>query len=98
MAQCLTCDQLKDKAYLRLIHKKMDLVMSTRVCADCGESDSQLLEFTSGDVVWKMIAEQMPWVKINEAISKSETVCANCNRLRIANSVGPFGIPNPELI
>lgn len=96
MSQCLTCDQLKDRAYLRLIHKKLNNVLSARSCKDCGESNPLVLEFSSGEVVWKLIAEQMPWVKINEVIAKSETVCANCNRLRVAEAVGPFGIPNPD--
>lgn len=96
MGQCLSCDELKDRAYLRLIHNKLNLVLSSRSCVDCGNNDPLVLEFTSGDAVWKAIAEQTAWVKINQIISKSETVCANCNRLRTAEAVGPFGIPNPD--
>lgn len=96
MSHCLTCDELKDRAYLRLIHKKLNSVLSGRSCADCGETNVLVLEFDSGDAVWKAIAAQTPWVKINQIISQSTSVCANCNRLRTAEAVGPFGIPDPD--
>ena len=96
MSKCLTCDELKDRAYLRLIHKKLNNVLSGRSCVDCGETNTQVLEFDSGDAVWKAIAQQTPWVKINQIISQSASVCANCNRLRTAKAVGPFGIPDPD--
>lgn len=93
--QCLTCDQLKNRAYLSQIHRKLELVFSTFPCADCGEQDIELLEFDSGPLVWDAIAREEPWVQINKAVSKSTVVCANCNRKRLSEKVGRWGIPNP---
>jgi hypothetical protein len=95
MSQCLTCDQLKNRAYINQIHKKLTLIFSSFPCVDCGETDLDLLEFDSGAAVWTAIASEEPWVQVNKIIAKSQVVCANCNRRRLSEKVGRWGIPNP---
>lgn len=95
MSQCLTCDELKNRAYVNQIHKKLTLIFSSFPCADCGETDIDVLEFDSGDAVWNAIANEEPWVQVNKIVAKSQVVCASCNRRRLAEKVGRWGIPGP---
>lgn len=93
MSQCLTCDELKHRAYAVQITKKLTLIFSTFPCVDCGETDLDVLEFDTGQLVWEAIGDQQPWVKVNGLIAKSQVVCANCNRKRDAERIGRWGIP-----
>jgi DNA-directed RNA polymerase subunit RPC12/RpoP len=94
VSQCLTCDELKNRAYLNQIHKKLNLIFSSYPCVDCGETEIEVLEFDS-DAVWNAIANEEPWVQVNKIIAKSQVVCANCNRRRLSEKIGRWGIPNP---
>lgn len=90
---CLTCAQLKDRAYTQHITNKLDTFFTDNPCVDCGETDKDVL-IVSNDAIWTMIAEQTPWPKVNRALHSVEVVCANCAQRRIVAKVGPWGIPN----
>jgi hypothetical protein len=94
--KCLNCDELKDKAYVSLISKKLTNHFSANPCVDCGETRLDVLIFSDWNKIISMIAEQEPWPKINGAIHEQEVVCANCHQLRISNKVGPWGVPTKK--
>ena len=94
--ECLSCSELKDKAYVSQITKKLFSHFSENPCIDCGETQPEILMFADTSIIWQMISEQMPWPKINGAIHQQEVVCANCHQLRIANNIGPWGIPTKK--
>jgi len=91
--ECLSCKDLKDRANASLISSKLLNHFSSNPCVDCGENQPEVLMFSEVHTIWTMIAEQMPWVKINAAIQKQQVVCANCYQKRIADNVGPWGVP-----
>lgn len=90
---CLSCAQSKNVAYDRMIVRKLDIIFE-KPCADCGETDKDILDFASGNKVWDMVASQSPWPEINKEIQKTEVVCGNCLRRRISATVGRYGIPS----
>jgi hypothetical protein len=95
---CLTCVQLKDRAYLSMIHRKLTSIFEASPCSLCGETDLRLLVFAGGSKVYEMIAAQEPWVQINREIQKYDVTCANCFQIMLAEKVGRWGIPSPDSI
>lgn len=96
MMGCLSCSQLKDKAYVNHIKNKLVRHFESNPCSKCGETDIRVLTFSSGTMIWDMIAETTPWVRINSQIQQVDVLCANCWRLLIAEKVGLWGLPNFE--
>lgn len=90
---CLTCSELKDRAYAQHISNKLTSFFDRNACVDCGETDLDVLTVTN-EGVWGMIADQLPWPKVNRALHSVEVVCANCAQRRIVATVGRWGIPN----
>lgn len=91
--ECLTCAELKDRAYVAQISSKLLNHFSANPCVDCGETKPEVLMFSDVHIIWQMIAEQTPWVKINGAIHQQEVVCANCYQIRVSQQIGPWGVP-----
>ena len=91
--KCLTCSELKDRAYVTQITNKLTNHFLSNPCVDCGETRTEILVFSEWNVILDMIAEQTPWAKINAAIQKQDVLCANCHQVRVANTIGPWGVP-----
>lgn len=90
---CLTCEELHDRAYVVQINSKLTNHFSSHPCVDCGETEIEVLVFSDKTLVWNLIADQTPWPKVNSAIHSVEVVCANCLQRRTAEKIGPWGIP-----
>lgn len=71
-----------------LLKARIESILSSTVCADCGFQDSRAFEFhhldrsSKLDEVSKMASQQAPWRRIEEEIAKCIILCANCHRIR----------------
>ena len=68
--------------------------LSTRSCADCGESDPLVLEFdhidpaTKRNTIHKLVSHAHSWSAVLTEIERCDVRCANCHRRRTA-ATGP---------
>jgi hypothetical protein len=69
--------------------------LKDRVCEDCGERNSVVLEFDhvrgeKRDNVGTLLAQGFNWSAIEKEISKCDVVCANCHRKRTYFRAGSY--------
>lgn len=88
---CLSCKELYDKAYIRLVVGKLTQFFADHPCVDCGETDIVVLEFSDQNV-WKLIEQVTPIVKVMAAVNRSQVLCCNCLRRREVASFGLWGL------
>lgn len=60
---------------------------------DCGETEATLLTFWGGSHIWTMIGDAEAPTEIRRRWRDLPVVCVTCERRRITERVGPWGIP-----
>lgn len=77
----------------RLNRANVDAYLSVHPCVDCGESDTDVLDFDHRDATQKLdeISRMLGphvWEEVLEEIEKCDVRCGNCHRRRTAAQFG----------
>lgn len=83
------------------VRAKLLEFLSTKFCADCGESDPIVLEFDHRNskqkfkIIAKMLSGHYSWESVLREINKCEIRCANCHRRKTYIQLGCWGKTKP---